>query len=113
MAKAALAKAMNQSVERTVEILQQFSFQTRINKVLPAGSTKPRGDMILNSAFLIGNGNVEAFMAATDALSTRYARESVFVERTGPWPPYNFRDPAVGAMEVESYERQSLILQMS
>ena len=99
VAKAALTKAMNQYAERTMEVLEQMSFQTRINKVLPAEATAKRGDMILNSAFLIGSRNVEAFMAATDALSTRYAKESVLVERTGPWPPYNFCDLAVGATD--------------
>lgn len=89
MARGVLTEAMSQCARRTMEVLGQFSFQTRVNKVLPTGQ---RGDMILNSAFLIGNDNVEAFAAATNALSAWYAPESVTVDRTGPWPPYNFCD---------------------
>jgi hypothetical protein len=96
LAKAALAKTMDQVAERTVEVLEPISFQTRINKVLPAAAEKP-GDMILNSAFLIGNNDVETFMGALNALSARYAPEGVFVEHTGPWPPYNFCDLAMEA----------------
>lgn len=89
-AHAALARAMRQYAERTVEVLEPLCSQTKINQVLPTWATDECGAMILNSAFLIDNQNLEAFTAATDALSSRYVRESVFVERTGPWPPYNF-----------------------
>lgn len=94
LAETALAQAMNQYAERTVEVLGQMSVQTRINKVLPSRATERCGDMILNAAFLIDNRDVEAFAAAADAMGRRYAQEGVLVERTGPWPPYNFCDPS-------------------
>jgi hypothetical protein len=93
-AKAALAGRIDRYMEQAVEALQTVSIQTRINKVLPREATKRRDAMILNAAFLVANHDGRAFMDTASALNERYADQSLFVECSGPWPPYNFCDLA-------------------
>ena len=94
LVKAALAGRVARCVEQTVEALQPISFQVRRNKPLPPGATERRDIMIFNSAFLVGNHEARTFVDTANALNEQYANQSVFVECSGPWPPYNFCDPA-------------------
>ena len=52
--------------------------------------TERKEEMILNSAFLIKNDNVENFMEAENALKEIFEEMGFFLDCTGPWPPYNF-----------------------
>jgi hypothetical protein len=97
LAKAALAGRTDQYAERIVGALQEVSFQTRINKVLPPAATEGRGAMILNSAFLVGNEDTGNFLEAVAVLNEGHAEDGIVVACSGPWPPYHFCDPVARA----------------
>jgi len=57
---------------------------------VPADAGRDR-EVAFNWAFLVPGGREEAFRAAVQTQSDRYADEGVTLDLTGPWPPYNFR----------------------
>ena len=99
-AKAARADKAGWYAEQIVEALQPISVQARTSEVVPQWEAEGYGEMILNAAFLVCNGDARAFVDATSALGERYAGEGIFIECSGPWPPYNFCDPAKAAMDA-------------
>lgn len=99
-AKAALADRTDRNAEQIVQALQPISVQVRTTEVVPQWEAEGYGAIILNAAFLVCNGDARAFVDATNALSERYAGEGIFIECSGPWPPYNFCDPAKAAMDA-------------
>jgi hypothetical protein len=46
--------------------------------------------LLLDAAFLVDTGRVEAFRAAARRLTHGLEAEGFSLELTGPWPPYNF-----------------------
>jgi hypothetical protein len=52
------------------------------------------GEMLLNGVYLVDDARTAGFHARIDALAERHARIGLTLERTGPWPPYNFVAPA-------------------
>jgi hypothetical protein len=95
--KIALADRTDPYAEPIMQALGEFGVQVRIHDVLPPGATEGYGTMILNAAFLVRNPDARAFVETTNTLSERYADEGLFIECSGPWPPYNFCDPAKAA----------------
>jgi hypothetical protein len=93
LAKAAVVAGIGYYADGIAEAFQRVSFQTRINKPLPAEAIEKRDAMILNSAFLIDKNDTDSFLEVAAALNESYAGESA-VECSGPWPPYNFCDSA-------------------
>lgn len=57
------------------------------------------GVQILNAAYLLEDGDAEAFAEAARAAGERWP--GIEVEVTGPWPPYSFIDTADPAPETE------------
>ncbi len=49
-----------------------------------------KAEMVLNGAYLVDDGNLEAFRTALATLGETYAAQGFEYELTGPWPPYNF-----------------------
>ena len=94
MVKAALAGRVDRCVRQTVEAFRPISFQVRLNRVLPPGATDRCDTMILNAAFLVANHDARAFVETAHALNERNMGRDIVVECSGPWPPYNFCDPA-------------------
>lgn len=45
-------------------------------------------EMFMNAAYLVDRG--QAFEPEVEALASEYQERGVTLERTGPWPPYNF-----------------------
>jgi len=88
--KDALNKMINECGQETFELLKELSFEARINKLLPKEVTEKKEDMILNSAFLIGNDEADDFTNMVDTLRMHYESKGFFFDCTGPWPPYNF-----------------------
>jgi hypothetical protein len=99
LAKAILLGTTDQYAERIVGALHDVSFQTRINKVLPAEATNGRGAAILNSVFLVGNEDTPRFLDAVAVLNECHAEDGVVVACSGPWPPYHFCDLAKKVMD--------------
>lgn len=94
LVKAALAVRVDRYVEEIMGALQAVSVQMRKNKILPPGTTERCGVMILNAAFLVANHDASTFVDVTTAMNARGADPSILVECSGPWPAYNFCDPA-------------------
>ena len=46
--------------------------------------------MILNAVFLVKENNVNTFMNTVNRIRRKYEKNGLFVDCTGPWPPYNF-----------------------
>jgi hypothetical protein len=53
--------------------------------------------MILNASYLVVDADADAFHAEFDRLRRELAPLGIELERTGPWPPYNFVPGAIGA----------------
>jgi HAMP domain-containing protein len=51
--------------------------------------------MILNGVYLVDASRTDGFLEIVAALSDEYDDVGLDVELTGPWPPYNFVNPAV------------------
>lgn len=83
-------KKLNDYGQLIFEKLNQHSIESRINKLLPKEVTERKEEMILNSAFLIKKNKVENFMEAENALKETFEEMGIFLDCTGPWPPYNF-----------------------
>ena len=83
-------KKLNDYGQLIFERLNQHSIQSRINKLLPREVTERKEEMILNSAFLIKKNKVDNFMEAGGALKETFEEMGIFLDCTGPWPPYNF-----------------------
>jgi hypothetical protein len=94
LVKTALAGRVDRYAEQMVEALQAVSFQVRRNQVLPPATTDRCGTMILNAAVLAANHDPRAFTEGVNALNDRFTDAGLLVECSGPWPPYNFCDPA-------------------
>jgi len=92
LVKATLAGRVDQYAEQVVDALQTAGVQMRMNKILPPGTTSRWDTMILNAALLVANHDVRTFVDMAKTLNERYADQSIVVECSGPWPPYNFCD---------------------
>lgn len=85
-------KKLNDYGQLIFEKLNQYSIESRINKLLPKEVTERKEEMILNSVFLIKKDKVENFIEAESALKEIFQEMGFFLDCTGPWPPYNFTD---------------------
>lgn len=64
--------------------------QAVANPVQPPEVHRRGTEMILNGAYLVDDGSLRAFRAATASLNEAYASLGMSVELTGPWPPFSF-----------------------
>ena len=53
--------------------------------------------MIFNASYLVVGADADAFHRELDRLTAELAELGIELERTGPWPPYNFVPGAIGA----------------
>ena len=53
--------------------------------------------MIFNASYLVADLDADAFHREVDRLTGELGPMGIEVERTGPWPPYNFVPGAIGA----------------
>ena len=61
-----------------------------INKLLPEGLSDKGEEMVLNVSFLISREKLEEFQKVVRRLHDYYFPEGLWVEYTGPWPPFSF-----------------------
>ena len=53
------------------------------------------GDLVFTAAYLVGrSAEEETFREAADDLARTLGRSGMALTVSGPWPPYNFVDPA-------------------
>ncbi len=83
-------KKLNEYGQDIFNRLREEGIEVRINKLLPKEVTERKDEMILNSAFLVDKGRVSAFISIVDILKAQYNTLGLFLDCTGPWPPYNF-----------------------
>jgi hypothetical protein len=86
----AINKRLSEYGQESFARLRRLSFAARINKLLPREVTDRSDDMVLNSAFLVDKDQVANFVDMVDDIRMRYQDKGLFVDCTGPWPPYNF-----------------------
>jgi len=72
--------------------LAALSKEHVLNRLIPEDVSGVEGRMIVNGVFLIANTDVGAFIRTTEDLGERYRDAGVFLDVTGPWPPYDFVD---------------------
>lgn len=54
------------------------------------------GEMLLNGAYLVEAQRVDGLHALVDELEDHQAHLGTRIELTGPWPPFNFVERAIG-----------------
>lgn len=64
--------------------------EATVNPVQPPGVHRRGMEMVLNGAYLVDDGNFEAFRGAMVSLDETYASSGLSFELTGPWPPFSF-----------------------
>ena len=90
--KSEMRAVTQQLVEQIARDLGAHSIE-QIRSPIPRGadsSAAPRGTMILNTAFLVAPGSIEAFQQTLTALVERHEPQGLRFDFTGPWPPYHF-----------------------
>ena len=84
---------LDKHIKDIYEVFTPFSVaKPVINKLLPEGLTDKRREMILNISYLIPQEKVEEFQGIVRRLHEYYSPKGLWLEYTGPWPPYSFVD---------------------
>lgn len=96
-----LNEKINECGQESFELLKELSFESHINRLLPKEVTDREDEMILNSAFLVDRDEVGDFQNMVDTLKMHYEGKGLFIDCTGPWPPYNFCDLSREKMQYE------------
>lgn len=76
--------------------LDRLSVSSRLYAPQNPALTGRREHMLLNGAYLVDDGCLDAFRSAVTFLDAEVRREGVHVELTGPWPPYSFTAEGLG-----------------
>jgi len=62
----------------------------KFNKLLSKEATGMPFEMYMNSTFLLSKKHVQHFIQTLDIHKDELKKIGVYLEQTGPWPPYNF-----------------------
>lgn len=86
-----ITEKLDEYVKNIFPILSSFSVrEPAINKILPQEFTGKGKEMIFNTASLVSKEKVEEFQKVVKRLHEYYYSKGLWLECTGPWPPYNF-----------------------
>jgi hypothetical protein len=69
---------------------KNLSESASLNNLLPKELTGREDTMILNATFLVSKNKVTDFRSAVDTLRKKDGNSGLFIEATGPWPPFSF-----------------------
>ncbi|HAS17311.1 MAG TPA: hypothetical protein DDX84_03735 [Nitrospiraceae bacterium] len=83
-------RMIDRYIQDCINSLNKQSLDICINKLLPKEITDREEKMILNAVFLVKENNVNTFMNTVNRIRRKYEKNGLFVDCTGPWPPYNF-----------------------
>lgn len=73
------------------QIFYHFSVKEPvINKLLPEELTGKGREMISNVSYLVQKERLDEFQKTVKRLHDYYSSKGLWIEYTGPWPPYNF-----------------------
>lgn len=67
------------------------------SQVLAAPSSASTEAIVLNAVYLVDNARLEEFLREVEAVREEGARQGLELQRTGPWPAYNFVPGTIGA----------------
>lgn len=82
---------LDKYIKDIYEVFTPFSVEKPvINKLLPEGLMDKRGEMILNMSYLILEEKVGEFQRTVRRIHEYYSPKGLWLEYTGPWPPYSF-----------------------
>jgi hypothetical protein len=92
-ASTAVEEWLDRVADALFEPLATHATETR---TLPVqGNAGREAEVAFNWAFLVPQGQAEAFRSAVAQQDQEHAAEGLSLDLTGPWPPYNFR-PSLG-----------------
>lgn len=74
--------------------LRERAADAVLNPPPPRTLSAGQGEMVLNAAYLVADGNVDGFCALVADLADRHRSDGVELELTGPWPAYHFSEAA-------------------
>jgi len=83
-------KELNNIVEVLFESIGKQAVASIKNKIFGKELTGKREPMVLNSAFLIPEGEIVNFKEEAGELDQEIQAKGFYLEYSGPWPPFNF-----------------------
>jgi hypothetical protein len=81
-----LAKTLSELLSK----LRETALDVCMNRILPKEITQRREKMMLNTSLLVDESARTAVALLVDAENNRMNSAGVFIELTGPWPPFDF-----------------------
>ena len=70
--------------------LRVHSVRSTLNKFLSRNVTGREEELFFNGAFLVAKGSHGAFRHTVEKLNGEFGAQGIFLEVSGPWPPYSF-----------------------
>lgn len=67
-----------------------YSARSTLNKLLNRNITGREEELFFNGAFLVALTFQESFLNTAEKFNREFGAQGVFVEVSGPWPPYSF-----------------------
>ncbi len=77
-------------VQNSFERLREQSLEASLNKLSPQKTNGPKSAVISNSVFWVDKNQINSFINIVNILKEKYENNGVYLDCTGPWPPYNF-----------------------
>jgi len=72
--------------------LKVHSVAATLNKLLSRNVTGREEELFLNAAFLVAGNSHRSFRHTVENFNTEFGSQGIFLEVSGPWPPYSFVD---------------------
>jgi len=91
-----MEKELNNTTKSFFERLKKQALASEISKILGKELTGRQEPMVLNAAYLIPEENIEDFKKEAIDINQQIEKNGVFLEYSGPWPPYNFTPLEIG-----------------
>jgi hypothetical protein len=79
------------------EALVEVADDGLLNPIQTSELPGREGRLVMNGVYLVEREATDAFHEEVEALEQRFASLGLELQRTGPWPPYNFVPGDVGA----------------
>lgn len=90
------AEVVDAACARIHERLAQLSAEATLAPLRRAQQPDD-GEMLLNGVYLVEDAAEDAFHSEVEALQASHGELGLELQTTGPWPPYNFVPPTLGA----------------
>jgi hypothetical protein len=76
--------------ERIFRELGSEAYEAKLNETMSKNLTGKKGEMVLNSVYLVERMNEDEFYKKGKNLIKEYESMALEIELSGPWPPYSF-----------------------